>query len=133
MAILIKVFKNNLFVIFFLISSILTCKNFGFVLSSVYDNEEIFLRINDSIILNNVKINTDRALGIDVKNQFSFDASSVELKIETKGTIEVIDKQFTRVLKKDTLLYIKNGKYIWIEVIDNEINIKQRKRKFVLE
>ncbi|MBC8883398.1 hypothetical protein H9X57_08160 [Flavobacterium piscinae] len=69
-------------------------------MSSVYDNEEIFLRINDSIILNNVKINTDRALGIDVKNQFSFDASSVELKIETKGTIEVIDKQFTRVLKK---------------------------------
>lgn len=134
---LIRVLKNNLFFLIIIFSCGTTNKPknnfFGLVLSSVYDNESVTLKLNDSIILNNEKIYTDRSLGIDMKNQISFKSDVILISIETKGVLKVIDKHFERVLKKDTTFCIGEGKFIWIDIRDNNINFKQSKKKFIIE
>ncbi|MBA4155122.1 hypothetical protein [Flavobacterium sp.] len=137
----IKVLKSSIIILFILNSCSIHDKNnlknnekyTNIVFSSVYDDEKIFLMINDSVFFKNKQIITDRSLGLDRKNFISIKSDTIFLKAIAMGSLNVIDKPHYREIKLDTILYRKKGSYIWLEIRDSIIKVNQQKNKFVLE
>ena len=103
---------------------------------SVYENDTLNVKVNDSIRFKNHKIDMIFEWGIS-KNALIY-INGNEFRVSgTFKTTDIIDKELDlkikRTLKFDTILKAKNGRYIDFFARDKEIIIEQSKNIRIVE
>jgi hypothetical protein len=100
--------------------------------SSVYDNDNCDLKINNKIYFTKEIINTDRSLGIDLKKRVLVTDDTLKISISFTGVV-VKELNAKRTVSLDTLLYSKKGNFILIRAGGKNIVIEQQSTPFVLD
>ena len=103
---------------------------------SAFENDTLNVKVNDSIRLQNHKI--DMILELGISKYSTIYVNGTDFRISgTYKTTEIIDKElglkFNRTLEFDTILKAKNGRYIDIGANDKNIIIDQRKKIKIVE
>jgi len=103
---------------------------------SSFENDTLNVKVNDSIRLENHIIDMIFELGIS-KNSTIY-VTGKEFKVSgTYKTTEIIDDELglkvNRTLEFDTILKVKNGRYIDISANNKSVIIKQRKKIKLVE
>lgn len=138
---LIRVSKISVLTIFLIL--FLSCKSTFHVnrinyisLASVLEKDFCTVIIDGKTQIESKEIITDRSLGIDLDNDLSYKSSSQELQISIafRGNI-MPESNFEkeRVVKLDTSINLRHGRYILITGRINNIEILQSKRSIVVD
>ncbi|WP_162558721.1 hypothetical protein [Robertkochia solimangrovi] len=103
---------------------------------SAFENDTLNVKVNDSIRLENHKIDMIFEWGIS-KNSTIY-VNGKEFRVAgTFKTTEIIDKELglkiNRTLRFDTILKAKNGRYIDIGANNEDMIIEQRKKIRIVE
>ena len=98
---------------------------------SVFENDTLNVKVNDSIRFHNHKIEMVYEWGIS-KNSTIYVAGKEFSISGTYKTTKIIESdfgvKFNRTLKFDTILKAKNGRYIDISANDEKIIVEQSKK-----
>jgi len=103
---------------------------------SVYENDTLNVKVNDSIRFKNHKIDMIFEWGISKNTSIYINGNEFRVS-GTFKTTDIIDKELDlkikRTLKFDTILKAKNGRYIDFFARDKEIIIEQSKNIRIVE
>lgn len=100
---------------------------------SVYENEKLTLSVNDKVYYTDRDIKTN-SLGTDPKSYIEVEADKVHLKGFFMAKIDPeFDKDYTRKLEIDTVLYRNKGRRIIIGANYDKYHISQQNKKFKVE
>jgi hydrogenase maturation factor len=99
---------------------------------TVYDTENLTVKINDSIYLNSFEINNVPEFGVSDLNLI-VPKRSFKISLISTSNHKTDFGNINRTIKFDTLISNKKGKYFLIELSDNKVNIIQRKKKVILD
>lgn len=100
---------------------------------SVYENETLTLTVNDKVYYIDKEIRTN-SLGTDPKSYLEIEADQVHLKGFFLAKIDPeFDKDYSRKLEIDTILYKKKGRRIIIGANFDKYHISQQNEKFKVE
>ncbi|TPV31047.1 hypothetical protein FJ651_15620 [Paucihalobacter ruber] len=108
-------------------------RTISIIFGSVYENEKLTLSVNDSVYYSDRDIKTN-SLGTDPKNYIEIESDKVHLKGYFMAKIDPeFDKDYTRKLEIDTILYRKKGRLISIGANYHKYYINQQNKKFKVE
>lgn len=103
---------------------------------SAFENDTLNVKVNNSIRLQDHKIDMIPELGISKYSTIYVNGTDFRVS-GTYKTTEIIDKElglkFNRTLEFDTILKAKNGRYIDIVANDKNVIIEQRKKTKIVE
>ena len=95
--------------------------------TTIYENDHLDLKVNDSLVFNNHKIDMAWSLGISKNSTISLIGNKFRLKGKYNA---VIDPEFNiaRALEFDTVIYAKDGRYIDVKAGAKKVYVEQRKK-----
>ena len=112
-----------------------TGKPFYISFSSVYDKDTLSLFANDSLLLDRVLINTERSLGIDLRNSLTIhsELKYIHLKGSFKAQLKSEGVEIERILDIDTILKASKGRSIILQARHDNYTVYQKRGKIKLE